>query len=141
VKTGGQPVYRYHFERPSPSDKYHPAGSGAFHSDEIDYVFGTLDSRPDAHWQPEDYKLSDLVETYWTNFAKTGDPNRAVTPRGLESFEGPTEIPKWPRYNEGDGWQILHLDVDSQAGPDPYRVRYLFLQGAWSKPQPESGTE
>jgi para-nitrobenzyl esterase len=128
VKTGGQPVYRYHFERPSPSDKYHPAGSGAFHSDEIDYVFGTLDSRPDAHWQPEDYKLSDLVETYWTNFAKTGDPNGG-------------DLPKWPQYNESDGWQIMHLDVDSQAGPDPYRARYLFLQSVWSKPQPESPAE
>ena len=128
VKTGGQPVYRYLFERPSPSDKYHPAGSGAFHSDEIDYVFGTLDSRPDAHWQPEDYKLSDLVETYWTNFAKTGDPNSG-------------ELPKWPQYNEGDNWQIMHLDVDSKAGPDPYRARYLFLQSVWSRPQPESPTE
>src|SRR6185312_6197580 len=67
VATGERPVYRYHFERPSPADKYHPAGSGAFHSDEIEYVFGTLDSRPEAKWKPEDYKLSDLVETYWTN--------------------------------------------------------------------------
>jgi para-nitrobenzyl esterase len=128
VKTGGEPVYRYHFERPSPADKFHPAGSGAFHSDEIEYVFGTLDSRVDAHWQPEDYKLSDLVETYWTNFAKTGDPNGSGAPQ-------------WPQYDQNDNWQIMHLDVDSHAGPDPYRDRYLFLANAWSKPQSESGTE
>jgi para-nitrobenzyl esterase len=129
VKTGGQPVYRYHFERPSPADKYHPVGSGAFHSDEIEYVFGTLDSRVDAKWQPEDYKLSDLVETYWTNFAKTGNPNGG-------------DAPNWPQYDASDNWQIMHLDVDSHAGPDPYRDRYEFLQTEWSKPQPQtSGAE
>lgn len=129
VKTGGQPVYRYHFERPSPADKYHPAGSGAFHSDEIEYVFGTIDSRIDATWQPEDYKLSDLIEKYWTNFARTGDPNGGGAPQ-------------WPQYNAADNWQVMHLDVDSHAGPDPYRERYLFLDAAWSKPQPaDSGAQ
>ena len=126
VKTGGQPVYRYHFERPAPADQYHAAGSGAFHSDEIEYVFGTLDSRTDAHWQPEDYKLSDLVETYWTNFAKTGNPNGG-------------DAPNWPQYDAADNWQIMHLDVDSHAGPDPYRERYLFLQSVWSKEAADSG--
>jgi para-nitrobenzyl esterase len=119
VSTGGQPVYRYHFERPSPADKYHPAGSGAFHSDEIEYVFGTLDSRPEAVWQPQDHQLSDLIETYWTNFAKTGDPNG-------------DEAPKWPQYNAGDGWQVMHLDVQSQAKPSEDRDRYLFLQSVWA---------
>lgn len=123
VATGEKPVYRYHFERPSPADKFHPAGSGAFHSDEIEYVFGTLDSRQDAVWQPEDYKLSDLMETYWTNFAKTGDPNGGG-------------VPQWPQYDAQDQWQILHIDVDTHAGPDPYRERYLFLQSEWSKPEP-----
>jgi para-nitrobenzyl esterase len=116
---GGSPTYRYHFERPAPADKYHPAGSGAFHSDEIDYVFGTLHARPDAVWQPEDEKLSSLVETYWTNFARTGDPNGG-------------DAPKWPQYKAADGWQLMHLDVDSEAGPDQHRGRYLFLQSAWA---------
>ncbi|MGB7135094.1 MAG: carboxylesterase/lipase family protein [Acidobacteriaceae bacterium] len=123
VATGTEPVYRYHFERPAPADKYHPAGSGAFHSDEINYVFGTLDARPDAAWQPEDQKLSDLIETYWTNFARTGNPNG-------NSVSG---NPNWPQYDEQDGWQVMHLDVDSHAGADPYRARYLFLKNAWVK--------
>jgi para-nitrobenzyl esterase len=117
--TDGGAAYRYHFERPSPSDKYHPAGSGAFHSDEIEYVFGTLDSRPAAVWQPEDHKLSDLMQTYWTNFARTGDPNGG-------------DAPKWPQYKGDDGWQVMHLDADSHAAPDDHRNQWLFLQGAWA---------
>jgi para-nitrobenzyl esterase len=120
VATGTSAVYRYHFERPSPEDKFHPAGSGAFHSDEIEYVFGTLDSRTGAVWQPEDQKLSDLIETYWTNFAKTGNPNGG-------------DAPQWPQYDEKDGWQVMHLDVDSHAGPDAERARFLFLKSVWGK--------
>jgi para-nitrobenzyl esterase len=63
--------------------------------------------------------LSDLVETYWTNFARTGDPNGG-------------DAPKWPQYKTDDGWQLMHLDVNSQAGPDQHRDRYLFLQSAWA---------
>ncbi len=118
VADGGV-AYRYHFERPSPEDKYHPAGSGAFHSDEIEYVFGTLDSRQGAVWQPEDRKISDLMQIYWTNFARTGDPNGG-------------DAPKWPQY-KGPEWQVMHLDVDSHAAPDEHRDQWLFLQSNWGK--------
>jgi hypothetical protein len=33
-------------------------------------VFGNLDSRKGAAWRPEDYKLSDLMQTFWTNFSE-----------------------------------------------------------------------
>src|SRR6185437_9277745 len=52
VKTGNAPVYRYHFDLGSPGDPLHPAAIGAFHSDDIEYVFGTLDSRRGAKWRP-----------------------------------------------------------------------------------------
>jgi para-nitrobenzyl esterase len=69
-------------------------------------------------WPPEDQKLSDLVETYWTNFAKTGNPNGG-------------DAPQWPQYDAKGGWQLMHLDVTSQAGPDQHRERDLFLQSVW----------
>ncbi len=120
--TGGAPVYRYFFDLGSPGDDNHPAAMGAFHSDEIEYVFGTLDSRPGAVWRPEDRKLSDELGQYWTNFARTGDPNAP-------------DLPKWPVYNASTGWQVMHLDANPEAKPDSYRPRYLFLQKAAAKPK------
>lgn len=119
-KTGGAPVYRYRFDLGSPGDPHHPVSLGAFHSDDIEYVFGTLDSRQGAKWRPEDYKLSDLMQTYWTNFARTGNPNAPG-------------IPAWPTYNAAGNWQVMHLDPNPQARPDRHRDRYLFLQSVWEK--------
>jgi para-nitrobenzyl esterase len=110
-KTGESPVYRYHFELAAPPSKFH-LGSFAFHSDDIEYVFGTLDTRPGSEWRPEDRKLSEQVMSYWTNFAKTGDPN------------GPG-LPEWPRYGKGD--ELIHLDSTVTSGPDTLRPRYEFL--------------
>jgi len=110
-KTGGEPVYRYHFELAAPPSKYH-AGSYAFHSDDIEYVFGALDSRPGAEWRPEDRKLSEQMMSYWTNFAKTGDPNG----------EG---LPVWPKFGEDNA--IIHLDAPITAGPSAVEGRYEFL--------------
>jgi para-nitrobenzyl esterase len=110
-KTGDSPVYRYHFELRATPSKYHP-GTFAFHSDDIEYVFGTLDTRPGWEVRPEDRKLSDQMMTYWTNFAKNGDPNG----------EG---VPAWPKCGADDS--LIHLDSTITAGPDTLRPRYEFL--------------
>jgi para-nitrobenzyl esterase len=110
-QTGESPVYRYHFELAALPSKFHP-GTFAFHSDDIEYVFGTLDTRPGETVRPEDRKLSEQMMSYWTNFAKTGDPN------------GPG-LPEWPRYGKDD--TLLHLDSTITAGPDTLRSRYEFL--------------
>ncbi len=123
VKTGGAPVYRYKFDRPSPGDKFHPATSGVFHSSEIEYVFGNLQVRPAAPWKPEDYKLSDQMQDYWINFAKTGNPN------------GPG-LPDWPVYVRGDNAKVMHLDATSVAEPDTTRPRYEFLRTSTPLPPP-----
>ncbi|HTA79611.1 MAG TPA: carboxylesterase family protein [Terracidiphilus sp.] len=110
-KTGQAPVYRYHFELAATPSKYHP-GVFAFHSDDIEYVFGTLDTRPGFNVRPEDRKLSDEMMSYWTNFARTGDPNGS----GLSN---------WPRLDDADS--LIHLNDPITAGPDPLRARYEFL--------------
>jgi para-nitrobenzyl esterase len=119
VKTGKSPVYRYFFTLASPGDKNHTVEAGAFHSDDIEYVFGTLDSRPEAKWRPEDRKLSEQMGAYWSNFARTGDPNGAG-------------LPKWPVY-QPTAWPVMHLDAASEAKPDTLRPRYVFLDEAWGK--------
>jgi para-nitrobenzyl esterase len=110
--TGNAPVYRYHFELAALPSKYHP-GTFAFHSDDIEYVFGTLDTRPGETVRREDRQLSDAMMTYWTNFAKTGDPN------------GPG-VPNWPRYDTTEN-SLIHLNSPITSGPDTTRQRYLFL--------------
>jgi para-nitrobenzyl esterase len=110
-KTGEAPVYRYHFELAATPSKYHP-GTFAFHSDDIEYVFGTLDTRPGWTVRPEDRKLSDEMMSYWTNFARSGDPN------------GPG-LPMWPKLGADDA--LIHLNDPISAGPDSLRARYEFL--------------
>ena len=117
VKTGEKPVYRFHFEQPSPGGRYHPASSGVFHSSEIEYVFGNLKARPGAPWTEADYALSEQMQSYWVNFAKTGNPNGAG-------------LPEWPAYDAGDGWQVMHLHADPTATKDTTRERYEFMQTA-----------
>ncbi len=109
-RTGDKDIYRYKLDLAAPPSKFHP-GSYAFHSDDIEYIFGTLDTRPGAVWRDEDRKLSDQMMDYWTNFAKKGDPN------------GPG-LPEWPKYGEGD--PVLHLDNPITARPDENRARYEF---------------
>jgi len=72
----------YLLELAAPVSKYH-LESFAFHSDDIEYVFGTLDTRPGALWRPEDRKLSEQMMSYWTNFAKPATPTDPACPRGL----------------------------------------------------------
>jgi para-nitrobenzyl esterase len=113
AQTGRAPVYRFSFDRKipvEPGGKGTAADIGARHAGEIEYVFGTLDSRPKVPWEPSDRKLSDVMATYWTNFARTGDPNGAG-------------LPSWPRYESGKH-RVLHLDEAIRETAEMWRARY-----------------
>jgi para-nitrobenzyl esterase len=116
-KSGKQAVYRYRFDMSLPSAEK-AEGLGAYHSAEIEYVFGQLDSKKGIPWRAEDRKLSELMQRYWVNFARSGDPN------------GP-ELPNWPAYQAKDGWQVVHLSASPAAEKDMTRERYLFLDREW----------
>jgi para-nitrobenzyl esterase len=79
--SAGRRAYVYRFDRSVPGKG--EAELGAFHSLELPYVFGTFEVRG-FRWLPvttTDHKLSQIVQTYWTNFAKFGDPNGPGLPR------------------------------------------------------------
>lgn len=78
-EQGRTPAYVYAFTRELPPypDELRMEGddrTGAFHSAELWYVFGTL-GRSKREFTRADYDLSERMVTYWTNFAKSGDPN------------------------------------------------------------------
>lgn len=118
--TGDSTVYTYHFEQvpaTRPDEKMGPilaSEVGSRHAGEIEYVFQTLKSK-DEPWTADDFKVSDVMSSYWANFVKTGNPN------------GPG-LPEWPAYNKRDGYQIMHLlGGDIHAAPSTVRSRYEFL--------------
>ena len=127
-KTSGAPVYRYLFRRVIPiapgtkqnGEPIRAAEVGARHAGEIEYVFGTLESVPKVTWERGDHALSDLMMRYWSNFARSGDPNG-------------TGLPKWPRYTGDKGASVMELDVVSKAAPDKVRARYEALDAAFAR--------
>jgi para-nitrobenzyl esterase len=117
-KTGKQPIYRYRFDMAPFSKNPNAPRLGAYHSAEIEYVFGQLDSKTDVTWRDSDRQVSEMMQKFWANFAKNGNPN------------GPG-LSKWPPYTASDGWPVMILSAEPAAHKDDLRDRYLFLSTEW----------
>jgi para-nitrobenzyl esterase len=130
TETGKAPVYRYRFDLKPPPDPARPGRFGVFHSDDIEYVFGNLDSRKGIAWGPQDRAMSEEMMTYWTNFAKTGNPNGpASAPSAAAGMNG--NLVHWPHYAPASGSIVMYLAQPSFSQKDPLRDQFLFLQNAY----------
>lgn len=66
-------------------------------------MFGTLDAG--WAWSDDDRRAAEMMAAYWTNFAKTGNPNG----------EG---LPAWPAY-ASDTRQVMRLSAEAKPGDEP----------------------
>lgn len=109
AQKGKNKAFQYYFD-------YHPDSldGGAGHGSDIPYAFQTLEG-PVEELQQEDLKLSDMISTYWINFAKSGDPN------------GPG-LPEWPSFNLGDH-KVMIFNEASEARPLPDVDRLKVFDG------------
>ena len=103
------------------------AGNGSPHAQEVAYVFQHLDTSK-AETSKSDVTIAEAMGTYWTNFAKYGNPNGKgvlawpdfsnANPRVMYFKQTPQvgEVPsieslkvldnyfKWRRSSEGEAW-------------------------------------
>ena len=140
---GGKPVYRYYYSRPRPAMVPEmgnaapglaggvvkstdanavkvPPARGAVHSAEIEYAMGNLPKNKVYAWTPDDYKVSDVMQRYFANFIKTGNPNGSG-------------LPNWPAINSGNSVQFMQIDVNTRLETEKNRARYLFLDPYYTK--------
>ncbi len=115
--TSGKPAFYYFYAHPRPKQRAKPdapGDSGAVHSAEIEYAMGNLDSNEVYAWTEDDYKVSRLMQQYFANFIKTGDPNG----------EGLLE---WPAYHSEATFPRLIIDTHTRLAPDTRRARQQLL--------------
>jgi para-nitrobenzyl esterase len=100
--AAGNTAYEFEFARVPPGRE----SVGATHASELAHVFGTIAAvgvfglGPRVRGTDVDAKLSETMQQYWTNFAKTGNPNSG-------------ELPKWPKFDPSTRGYIQFTD----AGP------------------------
>lgn len=99
LKRHDKPIRTYYMDRKQPEREQHwshgapPFGANTPHGSEIVYLFGTLEVRGQG-FEAIDYKIADMMQQYFLNFAAKGDPNG----------EG---LPDWPLF--GDEHETLHI--------------------------------
>jgi len=116
--AAGNPAYGYEFARVPPGRE----ALGSIHGTDITYVFGTLDRPliipgfPPQGANAVDRQVSDLMQQYWTNFAKTGNPNGG-------------DLPAWPRF-EASSRAYLQFTAAGPVASEGLRRPYcdLFIE-------------
>jgi para-nitrobenzyl esterase len=98
-RNGKNKVFVYYFDHRTST-----MPDGADHASEISYVFGNLGGFGGSTG-PEDKALSDMMNSYWVNFAKNGDPN------------GPG-LPPWSVFNEKEQ-KTMFFDKTPSARQHP----------------------
>ncbi|CAN9504824.1 unnamed protein product [Ophioblennius macclurei] len=113
-------TYSYLFSEPNRMGGLvtpYPSWMGADHADDLQYVFGKPYSTPLGYW-PRHRNLSGYMIAYWTNFAKTGDPNN-----------GGLNVPAtWPKFNSNTHLFVeLSHDTDKNSVGQQMRLRYVHF--------------
>jgi para-nitrobenzyl esterase len=90
--AAGRLTYQYGFDHGAPD---RPGNHGMGHSAELNYVFGTWGRG--VQLAPIDRRISEQMQSYWTNFVRAGDPNG----------EG---LPRWPSFAAKEREYIAFTD-------------------------------
>ena len=121
ARNGGNKAFVYYFDHRTPQSP-----NGANHAAEIGYVFKTLGTGAGGPLdvqapRPEDLAMSELLSSYWVNFAKTGDPNGAG-------------LPAWPAFSPSSQ-NAMHFDAKPSARPVPNMTEIKALDSyfAWRR--------
>jgi para-nitrobenzyl esterase len=122
-KLGKSKAFYYYFDQhpdyPADSPR---AGYGSPHGMEVSYVFEHLTGGPNKE-QPAaaDLAISEAMATYWTNFAKHGDPNG----KG---------VPNWPAFSE-ENPALIYFAGTPHTGPVPSAAGLQTLDAyfAWRR--------
>ncbi|XP_059514390.1 LOW QUALITY PROTEIN: bile salt-activated lipase-like [Myotis daubentonii] len=107
-------TYTYLFSEPS-CNPFYPSWVGADHGDDLQYVFGKPFDNP-LIYRAQDRTVSQAMIAYWTNFARTGDPN-----------QGHSAVPtQWEPYTQENGNYLeINNKMDGQSMKQHLRSSYL----------------